>query len=224
MAMKHPKEILRDFHEIISKLRDSKDLTSAECKQIADDLTEVYNYVGQTSENISQTNVMYAVSGQVAKRGKQLNYEIETINNAQQFIEDNFDKAEQYFRAIQLGGYAAFFGLWSISSKALPDPFWLSISLVLMFISCSAFIIWELNKTRKLALALKRHAAMSAGKLEQSAPLKSPMIKPPQEKSTRSVLTEDRPTYLIMSILPAFVAVVIVLWQLLGGIAKGLFG
>lgn len=234
MATKDPRELLRDFHNAISQLRDSEFPTQADCRKIANDLRDVYNYVAETTTKPSHVNAIHAISARYARREKQLTNEREALKDAQQFIEDNFDKAEQYFRAIQLGGYAAFFGLWSISNKVLADPLWPSVSLVFMLTSCSVFVIWELNKTRMLALALKRHATMNAEKLEQL--LKSPMTKVPQEKSARSILTEARTTYLITSISSAVVAVAIMFWQLLvnighsgigqllGGLAKRLFG
>ena len=196
-------------------------MTPADCRRIADDLTDVYNYVSATTQKPSVINVLHANSARDAKLERQLTQEREALREHQQFVEDNFDKAEQYLRAIQLGGYGAFFGLWSITKDWL-DPLWSSFAAILMIISGTTFVTWEISKGSILAFALRRHAAISAGKLEQF--IKSRMIKLTQEKSARSILAESRATVWLLSVFPAVAAIGIMLWQLLGGISRGLFG
>lgn len=221
MALKDPKELLRMFDKALTEIRGSDPMSTVDRRRIADELAEVYNYVSAVSQKPSLTNALHAMSARDSKLERQLAQERETLREHQQFVENNFDKAEQYLKAIQLGGYAAFFALWSIIGERL-NPMWAAIAAILMLISATAFVIWEVCKSTILAFSLKRHASIGGGRIEEF--LQSRMLKLTQEKSAVLVLAQSRATVWLVSIIPAIVAVGIMLCQLLTVVSSGLFG
>ena len=112
MTLKDPIELLRVFDIALTEIKGSSPLASSDRRRIADDLAEVYNYVSASIPKPSFTNAIYARSAHDAKQEIQLEQERELLRDHQQFVENNFDKAEQCLRSIQLYGYAAFFALW----------------------------------------------------------------------------------------------------------------
>lgn len=222
MALKAPKEILQVFNSALVQIRDTAHpLTPADRNKITEDLSKVYNYVSATIQKPSLTNALYASSAKNAKLEEQLAQERVMLREHQQFVETNFDKAEQYLRTIQLGGYAVFFALWSITGNRI-NSFWGALAVLLMLVSATAFVIWEVNKSITLSFFLKRHASIGGGKVEDF--LKSRMAKLTPEKSVMLDLAQSRPMFLFVSIIPAIGAVSIMLCQLIAVVSRGLFG
>lgn len=57
-------------------------------------------------------------------------------------IKTVYDQARAYTNAIILAGYAAFFAIWSFTRAMVPDRPEL-LAALLMLISCSVFVAWE---------------------------------------------------------------------------------
>lgn len=221
MALKDPKELLRMFDKALIRIRGTDPMSPVDRRQIADELSEVFNYVSAVSQKPSLTNTLHSMSAQNSKVETQLAQERQTLREHQQFVTDNFDKAEQYLKAIQLGGYAAFFALWGIIGDRL-NPKWAALAGLLMLISATAFVIWEVCKSTILAFSLKRHASIGGGRIESF--LQTRMLKLTQEKPAVLLLAQSRPTVWLVTFIPAIAAVGILLCQLLVVVSSGLFG
>lgn len=219
MPLKAPDDLLRFLTNTINDIRSDNPLNPKDRQRIADDLAEVYNYVTASSRKPSFINAVHTISAQNAAIEKQLETEREVLREHQGLVEKSFDKAEQYFKAIQLGGYAAFFALWSLTKEWL-HPIWASIAAVLMIISVSTFVIWEVYKATLLALILKRDASLGTGKLEDF--IRTRASKLLEDRSGILALTRSRATVWVVSVLSAAVGTGVLLSQLLGTIARRL--
>lgn len=226
MPLKAPDDLLRFLTNTINDIRSDNPLNPKDRQRIADDLAEVYNYVSASSRKPSFINAVHTISAQNAQVAaqnaaieKQLETEREVLREHQGFVENSFDKAEQYFKAIQLGGYAAFFALWSLTKEWL-HPIWASIAAVLMIISVSTFVIWEVYKATLVALILKRDASLGTGKLEDF--IRTRASKLLEDRSGILALTRSRATVWVVSVLSAAVGTGVLLSQLLGTIARRL--
>lgn len=220
MALKEPNELLEVFDKALTRIRSTDPMSSADRRQIADELSEVYNYVSAASRKPSLANALHSMSAHDAKVAKQLEMERQTLREHQAFVKDNFDKAEQYLKAIQLGGYAAFFALWSIVGANL-STIWAALTGLLMLISVTSFVIWEICKSTILTFSLKRHASIGDGKLENF--LKKRVLKLTQDKSAVVLLAQSRPKVWLVTFIPAIAAVGILLCQLLIVVSIRLF-
>lgn len=226
MSLKTPDDLLKALNDAINDIGNKNPLNPQDRQHIADDLGEVYNYVSACSRKPSFINAVHTISAQNALVSRQ-NAEIEkqlaaareVLSEHQRFVENSFDKAEQYFKAIQLGGYAAFFALWSLTKEWL-HPIWASTAAVLMIVSTTTFVIWEVYRSTLLALILKRNASLSTGKLEDFVRTRLPNLL--EERSGILSLTRSRATVWLISVLSAAVGTGVLLWQLLGTIGRGL--
>jgi hypothetical protein len=162
MALMNVNDLLKEFDEVISKIREGTQLTTAN----KDHLSEVYNYLSKTIRQTSLTNVLHNKSAQVSRVEKLLDQERTILEKHQKFVENNFDKAEQHFRAIQFGGYAVFFAIWGFT-KELIDPIWGSIAALSMVISAIIFVVWEVFKSLTFGYALKDHAKVGMKSVEK---------------------------------------------------------
>jgi hypothetical protein len=226
MPLKAPDDLLGVLNNAINYILSDNPLNPAARRRIADNLAEVCNYVSASSRKPSLINAVHIISAQNAQVAaqnaaieKQLEADREVLHKHQRFVENSFDKAEQYFKAIQLGGYAAFFALWSLTKEWL-HPMWASIAAVLMIISVSTFVIWEVYKSTLLALILKRDASLGTGKLEDF--ITTRMSKLLDDRSGILAMTRSRATVWVVSVLSAAVGTGVLLWQLLGTIARRL--
>lgn len=225
MSLKAPVDLLKALNNAIEGMRADNPLNPQDCRRIVEDLTEVYNYVSASSKKPSFINAVHTASAQNAQITarnaeieKQLEAEREVLREHHRFVANNFDKAEQYFKAIQLGGYAAFFALWGLTREYL-HPIWASTAAVLMIVSVSTFVIWEVYKSALLALILKRNAALGTGTLEDF--IRTRMSKLIKERSGILSLTRSRTTVWLVSVLSAVVGTGVLLWQLLYTIGRG---
>lgn len=221
MALKNPKDLLKVFESALAEIRGRGPLNPADRQRIVADLADVFNYVAATSQEPSPTNTIYAVAAHDARMAELSRQECETLRQHREFIEKSFDKSEQYLKAIQLGGYAAFFALWSITKEWL-CPVWGLLAALLMIVSGSVFVIWELYKGTLLTGMLRSHASFVKGKLEDFIKLRMPELL--DENKRILSLTESRATVWRVSVWPAVAAVSIMLWQLLGVISAGFLG
>jgi hypothetical protein len=219
MAPKDPKELMRLFDDGIKRIRNSDQMSMADRQKIADDLSEVYNYLSAVTNTPSLIKAMHARSAQDSKLMNQLAQERETLRAHQEFVENNFDKAEQYLKAIQLGGYATFFALWSIIGGQI-HSMWSNIAALLMLTSATSFVVWEVCKSTILAFSIKRHASISAGRLEEF--LRSRMSRLVQEKSAVIALAKSRAMVWLVCVIPAVTSIGIMVWQLITSISKAL--
>lgn len=221
MALKEPKELLRVFDKALTKIRSADPMSPADRRQIADELSEVYNYVSAATRKPSLTNALHSMSAHDAKIAKQLEMERQTLRQHQEFVKDNFDKAEQYLKAIQLGGYAAFFALWSTVGMQL-TAIWAALCGLLMLISVTAFVTWEVCKSAILVFSLKRNASLGEGRLESF--LQKRVLTLTRDRPAVLLLAHSRPTVWLLTFIPAIAAVGILLCQLLVVVSSGLFG
>ncbi|MBP7526700.1 MAG: hypothetical protein KA801_02165 [Syntrophorhabdaceae bacterium] len=221
MALKDPQELLKLFNDAHVKIQGKEPLNAVDRRKIYDDLTEVYNYVSATTRKPSLTNTLYTVSAQNNQVEQQFAREKKLLEDIQKFVQDNFEKAKQYLRAMQLGGYAAFFALWSITRDSL-SPVWGSLAAVLMLISVVTFVIWEVSKATILTFSLKSYANLVGRRIEEFIKVK--VSERTRQESAVMVLAKSRATFWIVSIAPALFGVGILLVQLLVSISRGISG
>jgi hypothetical protein len=69
----------------------------------------------------------------------------ETIENQIKIFSALYDKAVAYTNIIILGGYASFFGLWSLTKSYLP-PGLARLAALLMLLSVLTFVLFEVIK------------------------------------------------------------------------------
>lgn len=162
MALMDTNEILEALNNILEKVKKGTNLNSED----RDNLAEACDYISETSKKPSLTNALRTKSAQVAKVENQLEIEREKLENHKKFVEENFDKAEQYFRAIQFGGYAVFFTIWGFTQTWI-NPFWGSVSALFMICSAIIFSCWEVLKSLIFGKSLKDHASLTTGKIEK---------------------------------------------------------
>lgn len=211
MALKDPSELLRTFDAALERLRSESDLTQSQQRQLANELADVYNYVSATTRKPSLQNTMQTQSAQQAKQREQLEQERQALQAHKDFVTENFDRAEQHLRAIQVGGYAAFFGLWTVTASWL-DPVWSSLAALLMLISATVFVVWEVARATILSLCLKRHSAIGSLPLEKFIQRRGKVLT--DEKAVVLMLAKSRSTVWLFSVVPAAGAIAIMMLQL----------
>jgi len=211
VALKEPSELLRIFHAALERLGNKSDLTLSEQRRLANELSDVYNYVSETARKPSLQNTLRTQSAQQAKQQEQLKQEREVLQSHKDFVTENFDKAEHHLRAIQVGGYAAFFGLWSVTMDWI-DPVWSALAALLMLISATVFVLWEVARATILSFCLKRHSVMGRLPLEEFLRKRSSFLT--DEKAAVLKLAESRSTVWLISVLPAAAAIIIMMLQL----------
>lgn len=207
MSLMDTNEILEALDNILEKVNSGTNLNSED----RDNLADAYNYISETRRKPSLTNALRTKSAQVAKVENQLEIEREKLKNHKKFVEENFDKAEQYFRAIQFGGYAVFFTIWGFTQTWI-NPFWGSISALFMICSAIIFSTWEILKSLIFGKYLKDHASLISGKVEEF--ISSRRTKILKGYNPEVYLSKSRLTFNILSILTALIAIIIFLWQL----------
>src|SRR5690606_34242798 len=112
---------------------------------MAERLVPVYNYVSAQVEQRGGLNLLYAQSARDAKAREVLSTEREALKKHKDFVELNFDSAEKHFKTVQLAGYAVFFAVWGFTRQWIP-PVAEALAALLMILSASFFVSWELAK------------------------------------------------------------------------------
>ena len=167
MHLPEPKEIVFSFQKAWSELSDAKEPLSPEAqRKMAQDTGEVLNYLSATTAESSMLNHMYSQSAHDARVKQQLSAERNQLELHREFIESSFEKVDQYLRTIQLAGYAAFFGLWSLSKSHITDN-QAHLALILMLVSASVFMFWEILKSSVLALTIRDHSKIGLNSVEE---------------------------------------------------------
>jgi hypothetical protein len=218
MALPDPQDLLKGLDATLTRMRTGPaTLEPGERKRIRENLEDVYNYVSESSQRRSLINTLYATSARDAQLRKEMEEERRTLDAHRHFVEQNFDKADQYLRAVQTGGYAVFFAVWGLMREAL-DPLWGLVAVILMVVSAGTFVLWEVGRSTLLTLALHRHATISAGTLEEF--LRSRKFV--HGWSTVVPLAKARAWVWLGCVLTGVPSLVILLWQL-GGALVGEF-
>lgn len=212
MEHQTPEEIRIEFHEIYGQLTSDDPMSTRERQQIAIGLLVPYSYVAAHCKDNSPVNGVYKFAAEKAARDKRQEEDMTALREHQAFVERIFEKSEQYLKTIQLGGYAAFFGLWSITEKHLTS-LTSSVAALLMIISISAFILWEVYKATVLALAVKGNALTSSASLPRFVQTRMQTIR--SVNASFRVLSVVRPVTLFISIVPALFAVCFLSWHFL---------
>lgn len=213
MPLKDPKELLCLLNSVIEKLHNADaPIEHATRNEMAEDLGEIYNYVSATSQKPFLVNAMHSMSAHDNRIKKQFAIEREELQIHKQFVENSFEKAEQYLKTIQLGAYAAFFTIWGFMREWL-DPQLSIVAVVLMIISATTFVIYEIWKATILALSLKKHASISSYGIEKF--VQNRFAKLISEKSSVLSLVKSRATVWIICIVTGFVSLSLLVWQLL---------
>jgi hypothetical protein len=82
---------------------------------------------------------------QVQQESELLRQREETIQVLIQVMSASYDKSVSYTNLFMIGGYASFFAVWAKMYDQF-SKFYMGLAGVLMFISLSVFIVWELYK------------------------------------------------------------------------------
>ncbi len=213
MPSKDIQVLLQNFNAVLKRLAESKDdLSPAEQKKMALGLRDIFNYVAEMGRKPSLQNIIRSQAARDARVEKQFINEREQLDFHRKFVESISDKADQYLRTIQLSGYAIFFAVWGITREWL-TPFWGSLAAILMIISAATFVIWEIWKSTVLSLALKHHAIIASSPIE--AFIRTRMSKLIYVQSSITKLAQARATIWIICVIPAFLSLIILVWQLL---------
>lgn len=221
MSLKDPQTLLQELNTVREKLRQAEaPLSQHEQRAMADALTDVYNYVSAASRKSSLTNYTHTTSAHDARVKKQLEEERQQLEMHRKFVEDSFDKADQYLRTIQMGGYAAFFAVWGVTRDWL-TPSGAALAAILMTVSATTFIVWEMWRSTILSLALKTHASISGSRIEEF--VRTRMSKLIYERATVTSLAQSRASVWLVCVLFAALSLIVLVWQLLGILSNDLF-
>lgn len=212
MTEPSPEEVRERLHAVYAKLLNAeRPLRIDEQRKLAAELTDIYNYV---SASVSQPSLLNVIGAQAAQREavrKQLELDQKNLESHKTFVESTFERADQFFRAVQVAGYAAFFGLWALT-KDFIDREWAALAALVMLFSASVFVMWEVAKATVLALALRRDARIASSSLEEFVSRRGEGI---LSKSARvTTLVQWRSTFWILSVVPALTSVIILGSQL----------
>jgi hypothetical protein len=211
MSFIEQKEIMVDFNKVISELQTAKEpLSAAEQHSYATRLSEAYNFISAQTAKPSLLNVIRSKSAHDERIKNQLEEERKTLEIHRKFIESTVKDADHYFRVIQLGGYAVFFAVWGFTRD------WLSprveiLSALLMTLSASIFVGWEIYKSTLLALSLKSHASLGESSLEKFIQNRFPALK--RQGSHIFWQVRFRSWVWLMSVFPAVIAVALLVTQ-----------
>jgi hypothetical protein len=213
MATKDIRVFLRKFKAILERLKGSKnDLSPSEQQEMARELQEIYGYMSEIGRKPSIQTVLHSQAAQRTFIQNQFVKEKEQLDLHRKFVESISDKADQYLRTIQLGGYAIFFAVWGITREWLM-PFWGSLAAILMIISAAIFITWEIWKSTILSLTLKQHAIIPSLPIEDFIRTRMSKLIFIQSNITR--LAKARAIIWIICVIPACLSLIILVWQLL---------
>lgn len=211
MALLDPKEIYKKFSNSFSLLHHAKEPLSAnDQRKMAHDLVSVNNYLLSITKETNALNLLYSQSAHDARVKEQFDADREQFDAHRAFIESSYEKVEQYFRTIQLAGYAAFFGLWNLSKDYLPEKYAL-YSLLLMIVSALVFMFWEVLKSSIIILEIKGHAKTGSNSVENF--IKS-RVKIRGKGSAISIVTKYRfiPWFISISAATASIMILITLF------------
>lgn len=208
VALLEPKEIHKKFSESFSLLYHAeKPLSAEDQRKMAHDLESVNNYLFSITREKNALNLIHSMSAHDARLKEQFNADREQFDTHRAFIESSYEKVEQYFRTIQLAGYAAFFGLWNLSKDYLSEKYAL-YSLLLMIVSALVFMFWEVFKSSIIILEIKGHAKIGSNSVEEF--IKS-RVKIRGKGSAISIVTRYRVVPWFISILSATASIVILI-------------
>lgn len=161
MTLKEPQEIQKKFSQILDRLFSAdKPMSAAEQRRLGAEMGDIFNYTSAQSQKPNFINFLHSQSAHDAQLKKLQQQDIEQLNLHRSFVESCFEKADQYLKAIQLAGYATFFGLWSFTKGWLPAYIEILTILLLTF-SASVFIGWEIFKSTFLSIAMRKHARIA---------------------------------------------------------------
>jgi hypothetical protein len=206
-------KILETLSNMIQKLEETDNPMSAlEYKIMSNDLSEIFDYIssGNTSPSIQTAPAIE--KQQTISQAEIINVQ-NLLNEHKDFVENNFEKADQYIKGIQLAGYIAFFAVLGLVREYI-DPYWGVFSIVLMVISVIFFVGWEIYRSTLLILALKRHDNINKSGLEQFILKRSsPFV---ESRLTVSALVKNRANVWLLCVLSACLSLGILLIQLAG--------
>lgn len=211
MNTKDPANLLNELGDNMIKIRSSVPLGPKERDQISNNLSEVYNYLALSLKKPSFAQALYATRAHDEAIKDLQTKEHAILEENKAFVKEIFAKADQYLTTIQLGGYAVFFTVWTFTRQSF-DQMWGILAGILMVVSATFFVGWEVWKSTLLALSVKRHASISSGGLEEFLRTRFPTIL--KERSALFFLAKSRATMWILCVSTALPAIVILLWQL----------
>lgn len=213
MPIKDPQILLQKISSFRKRLIEEKDaLTPTEREKMALELHDIGSYIAEIGRKPSLQTVLLSQAANAARIEKQFTAEREQLEFHRKFVESNFDKADQYLRTIQLGGYAIFFAVWGITREWL-TPFWGSLAAILMIISAAIFIFWEIWKSTLLSLTLQQHAIIASSTIEEF--IRTRMSKLIQVQSKITTLAKARAYVWIICVILAGFSLVVLVVQLL---------
>lgn len=215
MSLQDPNKLLSQFWEHMSQLQNaSRELSPSEQHQMADKLTEVYNYVSeQTNDRSNAVRAMYAQSAQAQKLRDTLASDREQLEKHEQFVTSNFERADTYLKTIQLAGYAVFFAAWGFTQDTM-GPNAGAWSALLMIVSAVIFVGWEIFKVSLLSILLRKHANLGTSQVEQFVISRSSQFS--SESSAILWFSSVRVWVWFACIIPAVIAVIILLIGIIG--------
>lgn len=213
MTSKDIQVILRKSDAILKRLTASEnDLSPSEQQAMAIELREIFNFISEIGRKPSMRTILQSQAANRAHIQEQFTKEKEQLDFHRKFVESISEKADQYLRTIQLGGYAIFFAVWGITREWL-TPFWGSLAAILMIISAIIFVIWEIWKSTILSLTLRQHAIISSLPIEDF--IRTRMSKLIYIQSKITTLAKARAIIWIICVIPACFSLIILIWQLL---------
>ncbi|WP_152522776.1 hypothetical protein [Salinisphaera shabanensis] len=218
-------ELQRAIYPFLQALNDGAELTSSEKRRLSNILEDSYNFIAGAlaKPNLfvaaaQEQSRIKAIERERADQAKERETEQRNLDAHKKFVEQTFKNADHYFRGVQLAGYAAFFGLWNLTTSA--HHVLATLAALSMLISAVAFITWESARATALSFALRKHAKMSFSTVEEFVDSrKSGWF----ERFTNSrAIANTRFGFWIAAVIPGSLGLILLASQLVSDLASSL--
>lgn len=162
MSLPDPQTVRAELWAVLDALQKAEDvLEPSSQRNMADRLVPVYNYVSEQVDQRGATNLLWKLSARDARQRETLSVERQALEQHKSFVERTFDSAEKHFKTVQLAGYAVFFAIWGFTRQWM-FPAAEALAALLMILSATLFVAWEIYKSSTLAAVLRKHARISS--------------------------------------------------------------
>lgn len=168
MSVSSPSEVKEKLISVRNDLLGAKESISKDDQvKLGVELSEPCDYVSAIiGDSQYKANVARIYAATEQRRIDQCKKEQENLVEHREFVFTTLENAERYFKTIQLAGYAAFFAIWAFTKQWL-DAHLAVWAALLMTLSATIFVIWEVARASFLTVALKTHGQLAASKLER---------------------------------------------------------
>ena len=199
-----PDELLRQLSDLWKQLLEAREpLSVTQQHEVAHLLADVFNHYSELVRQPGGANALMRASAFQHRTREAHASAQQQLEAHRAVVKSLYEGADQYLRAIQIGGFAALFAVWGFTREAL-DPKLTPIVGLLLTISATAFGLWEIAKATIVALAIGSHAQVAEGSLEHFLRKRASFVFRAQRLHAN--LPKARVVAWLLSVIPALIA------------------